>query len=267
MILKNIKFTYLRHDSVLHRTDVISKLLVVILVSVSVYFFRNPVQVLPMPILLFFLAMALGRVRFSVVFWSFSVFMVFGLFVAFFQLVSHQTGEILARVLFLKITPDGLHLAELFVLRMATIGCAALTFLWTTNPKEFAIGLVYIGIPYRFAFAVLVALRFLPLIQDEISKIKDAHLIRGVKQEKGIKGAFHNWQRYLFPILVNGLRKSETTSIAMDSRGFGLFKTRTYTDEFRWTASGIALVAVVCIVIVVCGYIWGFGFIQPRYNS
>lgn len=267
MILKNIKFTYLRQNSVLHRMDPLSKLAVVVIVSLAVYFFKNPLQVLPIPILLFFLAIGLGRVRVSVVFWSFSVFILFGLLVAFFQLVSHQRGELLYELLFLSITREGLNLAELFILRMSTIGCAALIFLWTTNPKDFTTGLVYAGVPYRFAFAILVALRFLPLIQDEISKIRDAHLIRGVKQEKGLRGAFRSWQRYLFPILVNGLRKSETTSIAMDSRGFGLYKTRTYIDEFSWTRSGIVLVVAVCVLVVLLGYVWGFGFTQPRYNA
>lgn len=267
MILNNIQFTYLRQDSVLHRMDVISKLLVVVIISIAVYFYKNPIQVLPMPILFFLLALVLGRVRFPVAFWSFMVFVAFGVFVAFFQMLSHQAGEPLLRILFLSVTPEGLRLAELFMLRMATIGCAALVFLWTTNPKQFAVALVYLRIPYRFAFAVLVALRFLPLIQDEISKIRDAHLIRGIKQEKGIQGFFHNWQRYLFPILVNGLRKSETASIAMDSRGFGLFPTRTYTDQFMWSASGVVLVIMVLALVGVLGYLWGFGFVPPRYNT
>lgn len=267
MVLNNIQFTYQRQDSVLHRMDTISKLLLVAIVSIAVYFFKNPIQILPFPFLLFFLALVLGRIKPSVAFWSFMVFVTFGLFVAFFQLVSHQAGETLFNFLFLNVTPEGLRMAEIFVLRLSTIGSAALVFLWTTNPKFFATALVYMKVPYRFAFAVLVALRFLPMIQDEITKIKDAHLIRGIKQEKGLKGSFQSWQRYLFPILVNGLRKSETTSIAMDSRGFGLYPTRVYVDEFKWSLSGIVLVVCVFALVCVLGYLWGFGFVQPRYNA
>lgn len=267
MILKNIRFSYLRIDSVLNRMDALSKLILVIVLSIAVYFYKNPLELLPIPIILYVLALVLGKVKFPVASCSFMVFVTFGLFVAFFQLVSHQAGDYLYKLGIFKITPMGLYLAELFVLRLTTIGSAALLFLWTTSPKNFTTALVYLGVPYRFAFAVLVALRFLPLIQDDISKIKDAHLIRGMKQEKGIGGIFNNWQRYMFPILVDGLRKSETTSIAMDSRGFGLYKTRTYTEDFRWTKSGVTLAVCIIALIVTIGLIWGFGFAPPRYNT
>ena len=266
MILKNIRFSYLRTDSVLDRMDALSKLIIVIVLSIAVYFYKNPLELLPMPIILFVLSLALGKVKLPVAFWSFMVFVTFGLFVAFFQLLSHQSGDYLYKLGIFKITPSGLYLAELFVLRLTTIGSAALLFLWTTSPKNFTTALVYLGVPYRFAFAVLVALRFLPLIQDDISKIKDAHLIRGMKQEKGIEGIFNNWQRYMFPILVDGLRKAETTSIAMDSRGFGLYKTRTYTEYFSWTKSGVALAVCIIVLILGIGFVWGFGFDPPRYN-
>lgn len=265
-MLNYIKFAFLRHDSVLHRMDALSKLIVVVLVSVSVYFYNQPIQLLPLFLLLFFMALILGKVRPLVVCCSFAVFVLFGGFVAFFQLLTHQGGDLLTTLWIIKITTQGLNLAELFVLRLATIGAAALVFLWTTNPRQFVVGLIHMKVPYRFAFAVLVALRFLPLIQEEISKIRDAQAIRGVKNERGFKGLWQRWQRYMFPVLLNGLRKSETTGMAMDSRAFGLYENRTYVDEFRWSTSGRVLVVLVLVMAITIGYVWGFGFIQPRYS-
>jgi len=264
--LKYIQIRYLRTDSILSRVDPMSKFLLVVVVSFAVYLFQKPVQLLPIPIALFFTAAVLARVRIPVILATFSVFVMFGFLVFLFQIINHQAGPALARILFLKITPEGLFLAEVFLLRLATIGCAALLFIWTTNPRDFVVGLVSLGLPYRLAFAVLVALRFLPLIEDEVRKVKEAHLIRGVKPGAGLTGAFNNWGRYLFPILANGLRKSETTSIAMDSRGFGLYLTRTYVDEFRWSVSGLVLLFVLFLGLGFLGYKYGVGFTQPRYN-
>jgi energy-coupling factor transport system permease protein len=247
--------------------DALSKLIFVVLISFAVYFFQDVRQLVFMPLILFSLALFAGKIDWKVILCSFSVFLAFGFFVGVFQLISNASaGEIIFSAGFIRVSDVAFYKAQIFLLRLFTIGCAALVYLWTTNPKYFAIGLIYLGIPYRFGYAILVALRFLPLIQTEIGKIKDAHLVRGLASEKGIKGAIENWRRYLFPVLANGLRKSETTSIAMDSRAFGLYKKRTYVEEFQWSKTGLALVASMLIIILVLGWTWGFGFIQPRYS-
>lgn len=264
---KYIRFQFIRHDSLLHKMDALSKLIFVVLISFTVYFFQDVRQLIFMPIVLFSMALFLGKINWKIVLCSFTVFLAFGAFVGIFQLISNaNVGDIILTTGFIRITDVAFYKAQVFLLRLFTIGCAALVYLWTTNPKYFAIGLIYLGIPYRFGYAILVALRFLPLIQTEIGKIKDAHLVRGHTANRGLKGVFENWRKYLFPVLANGLRQSETTSIAMDSRAFGLHKTRTYVERFKWTRSGLTLVLTMVLIILLLGWAWGFGFIQPRYS-
>jgi energy-coupling factor transport system permease protein len=246
--------------------DPLSKFFLVVVLSIAVYFFQVPAQLLPIPVFLFLAAAVLGRVRVPVIAATFSVFVLFGSLVFFFQLINHQQGTALAQVLFFKVTREGVNLGVVFLLRLATIGCAALLFIWTTNPRDFVIGLIKLGLPYRWAFAILVALRFIPLMQEEVRKVKEAHLVRGFRPGAGVRGAVQNWQRYLFPVLASALRKAETTGIAMDSRGFGLYPYRTYVDDFQWSWSGLVLLGVVVVGLSFLGYKYGVRFVQPRYT-
>ncbi|MCX8061589.1 MAG: energy-coupling factor transporter transmembrane protein EcfT [Anaerolineales bacterium] len=69
-----------------------------------------------------------------------------------------------------------------------------------------------------------------------------------------MKHRFRLWQRYLFTVIVNGLRKAENTAVAFEARGFGAYPERTYWKEFHWTPSGILLVilfTVFCVALIV----------------
>ena len=118
---------------------------------------------------------------------------------------------------------------------------ASFIFIWTTDIRDLMTGLVRIGMPYRFAFAIFLALRFLPIIQQEVEAVKSAHAIRGRASNSLIRHRFRLWQRYMFTVIVNGLRKAENTALAIESRGFGAYPDRTYTKEFHWTWAGILL--------------------------
>ena len=266
-LTNHIVLNYIRKDSPLHRMDALSKLLAVLIISLGVYFFQQPWQLATMFFLLILNGVFLVRVDPRTVLLTFSIFVLFGLFVFFFQMLGHPQGTLYLKIGPIRITDSGLFNASIYLFRMATIGCSAVLYLWTTKPKDFVVGLIKLGIPYRFGFAVLVALRFLPLINDEVRKIQDAHTIRGVPQGSGIRGWLGRWSRYLFPILANGMRKAETAAMAMEGRGFGLYKDRTYINPFRWTASGLALLGFVIALTAVLGVTGGFRFMQPRYNQ
>jgi len=66
--------------------------------------------------------------------------------------------------------------------------------IWTTNIQQLMVGLVKIGIPYRFAFGVFTALRFLPIIQREVAAVKAAHSIRGHTKASQLGRRFQLWR-------------------------------------------------------------------------
>ena len=55
----------------------------------------------------------------------------------------------------------------------------ALVFLLTTNPSSFASSLNKIGVSYKISYAVSLALRYIPDIQEEFFTISQAQQARG----------------------------------------------------------------------------------------
>lgn len=109
----------------------------------------------------------------------------------------------------------------------------ALLFMVATNPSEFAASLNRIGVSYRIAYSVAIALRYIPDIQRDYYDISFAQQARGLdmsKKEKLIK-RLKNSTSILMPLIFSSLDKIETVSCAMELRAFGNKKKRTWYSE------------------------------------
>ncbi|HSV86655.1 MAG TPA: energy-coupling factor transporter transmembrane component T, partial [Levilinea sp.] len=108
---------------------------------------------------------------------------------------------------------------------------------------------------YRYAFAVFLALRFLPLVQREVSAVQAAHAIRGRSTASDLSHRFKLWRRYMFTVIVNGLRKAEATATALDCRAFGCFPDRTYVKDIIFNRSSLLFPLLFIILIAVLVYL------------
>ena len=70
------------------------------------------------------------------------------------------------------ITAEQLFYELNIILKYFTIIPAVFIFVVTTNPSEFAASLNRIGISYNIGYAVAIALRYIPDVQDDFHKIK-----------------------------------------------------------------------------------------------
>src|SRR3990172_3296788 len=143
----------------------------------------------------------------------------------------------------LHVSDVGLETGPIYFFRLSAVVLGSFLLIWTTDIRDLMVSIARIGVPYRFAYAVFLALRFLPMFQREIDAVRDAHRIRGMASRSGIAQRFRLWRRYLFTVLINGLRKAEATATALDSRAFGAFPTRTYVKMMQFDPSGLLLVA------------------------
>lgn len=129
----------------------------------------------------------------------------------------------------------------------------ALIFIFTTNPSEFASSLNRIGISYRISYAVSLALRYIPDIQDSFFEIRQAQQARGLELSRKaslinrIKGS----ATIIIPLIFNSLERIEVISQAMELRRFGKGDKRTWYRYRPFTPIDIiAIVIIVCIVLL-----------------
>jgi energy-coupling factor transport system permease protein len=232
---------YIDNGSFFNRIDALSKLFwVLIVITVTFNLSNNTARGFLLSILLF-ITIFLARVPLKTVLQAAPIILVMGLLLFVVNVFTIKSTSFVT-LAGLRFGVEGLERGLQFFFRITIMVLASFILIWTTDIRDLMVGLVRLGMPYRYAFAVFMALRFLPIVQQEVDAVKAAHAIRGRASRSPIKHRFRLWQRYLFTVIVNGLRKAENTALAIESRGFGAFPDRTYVKDFKWSASGIVLV-------------------------
>lgn len=112
----------------------------------------------------------------------------------------------------------------------------ALLFILTTEPSEFAASLNRLGISYKAAYTVSIALRYIPDIQRDYRDISFAQQARGIdlsKKEKLMK-RIKNSTSILMPLIFSSLDRIDKISLAMELRAFGRGKKRTWYNSRKF---------------------------------
>lgn len=128
----------------------------------------------------------------------------------------------------------------------------ALLFIVTTDPSEFAASLNHLGVSYRIAYAVSIALRYIPDIQRDYQDISFAQQARGIdmsRKEKLTK-RIKNSASILMPLIFSSLERIETISCAMELRGFGNMKKRTWYNSRPFVKRDYVSIILVVIILI-----------------
>jgi len=139
------------------------------------------------------------------------------------------------------------------ILKYASVVPFGIIFLLTTDPSEFAASLNGVGIPYKVAYAVSLTLRYFPDIQRDYQNISQAQQARGLELSRKAKymSRFKNSLLIIVPLIFSTLERIEYISNAMDLRGFGKLKTRTWYSKRKMTNSDYIAILVSLFVFTV----------------
>lgn len=124
---------------------------------------------------------------------------------------------------------DSLFHSVTFTIQLACVIMLALTLTFSTSPSQFTYAIQWLMYPLSFvklpvkdfSLVVFMALRFVPLFQQELNKIREAQISRGMNFQSGsaltkgkkLLGLFH-------PAFTSTIKRSELLAQAMTSRGF-----------------------------------------------
>ena len=127
-----------------------------------------------------------------------------------------------------------------------------LLFVCTTDPSEFAASLNRIGVSYRVSYAVALALRYIPDIQREYRDISFAQQARGVEMSKkaSLVNRLKAASAILIPLILSSMERIETISNAMELRGFGKGKTRTWYSGRKFSPADVICMTVCALLLV-----------------
>jgi energy-coupling factor transport system permease protein len=237
-------FLYLDRDTWVHRLDPRTKMLLLVGAFVLAFLFVNPLYGLAVLALVVLFGAAakslinLKRVRFILIMIGLVTVVLWSIF------AQGQTP------LFLFVERESLLYGIGVALRIDATIVAGMIFLSTTRNEEIATGLVRLGLPYRFAFAVSTALRLVPTIAATGSTISQAQRSRGLDLESG--NIFQRVRKntpLLIPVFVSTIRSTNVFSMALESKGFGASTKRTYLLDLAMARRDWVVLAVFVLLL------------------
>lgn len=137
------------------------------------------------------------------------------------------------------------------MLRFVNIIASSYLFVATTDPNRLAYSLMQAGMPYRFGFMLITALRFIPVFQLELEQVKNAQMAKGIEMEGLSPRKLLRAVRYLLvPLVVSALSRVDSLTISMESRAFGLYPTRSYVNSQDLSTSDRIIIIITPLVFL-----------------
>lgn len=154
------------------------------------------------------------------------------------------------------------------LLKYLTVTPVVLMFIVTTNPSEFAASLNKLGISYNIGYSIAIALRYVPDVQSDFTKIKHAQEARGIEMSSkaSLLDRIRKMSSIIFPLIFSSMSRIDVVSNAMELRGFGKHKKRTWYMGKKLTKSDyltIAFVVVFMVTALCVTYADGSRFYNP----
>ena len=249
-------------DSFLHRLDPRSKLVIIFCYLIITF-------LLPFPWLMALIAViliwALGRISpleyYPILLFFLPIMVAIVLMQIFFVGGEPYQPVVIGGETIWQFSVRGWEVGQLIAWRLAAMGIAFLMFSMTTDPFDWGLSMYNIGLPYKGAFLFAFAMRFFPLLQEEMATIQSAYKARGADSLSSfnlvtfIKGV----AQVVFPLGLGAMRKSQNIALSMELRGFSFpeltGKQRVIFREVRlqswdWVVMILAIAITVAIVIL-----------------
>ncbi len=223
---------YLQGDSILHKMHPLTKLFVAALLCASAFVtseFFYLLGIILFDILLGFVGEGkTGSGLFKRTLGIFRGLLKMSLFLFVLQILVIRRGDIVIPLgKSFGITDIGIRNGLLLVLRLTGATLPLSVLISVINLNDLSNTMVKeLYIPYKYAFTLTSAIRFIPVFSSEMSGIIESQKARGVDFD--IKNPFKKLGMILplcFPLLMGAVRKIEFTAKAAELRGF-YFRTR-----------------------------------------
>lgn len=243
--MSKVRALYIDEDSPIHRLDGSIKFLMLLIWIASVFLFSD-IRVFIIFLIGGFTLLKSAKIPFSEYKPLLIFIIIFTIFNSLFLIIvtpSYGTTLAGSSTEILKIgtyvlTLETIWFALTLSMKYLAVFPVMMMFVLATHPSKFASSLNKIGVSYRVAYAINIALRYIPDVKDEFKNIMNAQEARGVafrKEDANIFIRLKNYNTILLPLILSSLNRIEVISIAMDLRGFGSKSKRTWYNSQKYS--------------------------------
>lgn len=249
-------------NSILHRLDPRTKILLSTVFIVAVFVASTPLAFLLVTLLTAFLTVISG-IRASVILKGIKPILFILIFTSIINiLMTRGAGEPLVSFWIINIYKEGLIRAFFMTLRVILlIVGTSLLLTYTTSPISLTDGLESLLSPLQklhipvhiFSMMMTIALRFIPTLVEETEKIMNAQKSRGADFSSG--NLIHRAKSLiplLIPLFASAFKRAEELAVAMECRCYRVDKKRTKMTKRKLVfADWLSLLFVAAFLTVV----------------
>ncbi|MBM4764911.1 energy-coupling factor transporter transmembrane protein EcfT [Bacillus sp. B15-48] len=265
MMEKMIIGRFVPADSLLHRMDPRSKLIIVFL-FVGIVFLANNIVTYAILALYTFLMAALSKIPLRFLITGLKPVLWLVVFTFFLHLFLTREGTIIFQFGWFTVYEEGLRQGIFISMRFFLLILITSLLTLTTTPIEITDGLERLLGPlkkinfpvHELALMMSIALRFIPTLMQETDKIMKAQTARGVEYTSGpIKERLKAIVPLLIPLFISSFKRAEELAVAMEARGYKGGEGRTKYRQLTWaladTGMIVMLMAVASLLVVFRG--------------
>lgn len=244
MMEKMIFGRYVPADSVVHRMDPRSKLIIIFLFVCIIFLANNWLTYVLIGVYTVSM-IGLSRIPFAFLYAGLKPVIWLVMFTLVLQVLFTQEGSLLYKVGPLKIYDEGLRQGIFISMRFFLLILMTSLLTLTTTPIEITDGIETLLHPlkkahfpvHEMALMMSISLRFIPTLMQETDKIMKAQMARGVEFASGpFKERMKAVIPLLIPLFVSSFKRAEELAIAMEARGYRGGEGRTKYRQLSWKA-------------------------------
>ena len=226
-MLKDITLgQYFPGDTIVHRLDPRTKILVVIIFIVALFLAVDWISYAVM-FLITALCIKLSSIRLKSLMKGLKPLVFIILLTGILNLFYTKEGTVLLDWWIFTVTTGGIKRAFLMVVRIMLLVCGTLLLTYTTSPLALTDGLEMLLNPlkkikvpvHEMSMMMSMALRFIPTLIEETDKIMSAQKARGADFSTGkLTERAKALLPLLVPLFVSSFRRADELAVAMESR-------------------------------------------------
>lgn len=257
-------FSYNQLNTIIHSMSGASKLVCFLLITSAVMFTYDP-RIIVGVIIFSFVMLFVAKISFKQVkpmLIYVGIFLLLNVIMTFILAPEHGCEVYGTRTeLFHIIGPYYLTLEQVLyqgvkVLKYFSAIPLGFIFLLTTNPSEFASSINQVGVSYKACTALSLTLRYFPDIQNDFNDVSNAQQARGLDSSKKakLKERVKNTTKIIIPLIFSTLDRVESITNAMELRGYGKFKKRTWYTSKKWGKVDYIAIVIACLILATSLY-------------
>ena len=249
---------YYATDSLLHRLDPRVKIAGTLLYIISLFLVHHYIGLVVVA-LIFGVMVRMSNVPFRFIVKGLKPIMMMLVFTALLHLFC-TPGKAIFSLGVLHITIEGVQKCIFLTVRLTLMMIGSSLMTLTTTPNQLTDGIEQMLRPLRklhipvheFALMMSIALRFIPILMEELDKIMKAQLARGADFESGnFLHRLKNMLPILLPLFASAMRRANELAYAMDARCYHGGEGRTKMKPLRYGYRDmIGYISIVCYLIV-----------------